>query len=100
MQPAFVAGSARAVLYVKAALDNAHKRITNAALRHPAILSEACSLARFVNNGLLTKSELHDTLWNAAQQADKDDEAEISRMVEFGLSHADSSPLPEGMLHG
>ena len=100
VQPAFVAGSARAVLYVKAALDNAHKRITNAALRHPAILSEACSLARFVNNGFLTKSELHETLWNAAQQADKDDEAEISRMVEFGLSHADGSPLPEGMSHG
>jgi hypothetical protein len=42
----------------------------------------------------MTQSELHSTLWSAAQGAGKDDEAEIERMVAFGLDHPDTTPIP------
>ena len=78
----------------------AHTRITTAVQRHPAILSEACGLARFVQAGLMSESDLHNTLWDAAKQAGKDDETEIKRMVAFGLEHPDSTPIPVEMRHG
>jgi hypothetical protein len=95
--PVLRKGSARADLYVRAALTIAGKRIIAAGQRHPAILSEACGLARLVKAGLLGRSELKSLLWQAAQQAGKDDEAEIDRILDFGLSQADTTPLPTGI---
>jgi hypothetical protein len=97
VRPVLRRGSARADLYVRAALTKAGKRIITSGQRHPAILSEACGLARLVKAGLLGRSELKSLLWQAAQQAGKDDEAEIDRILDFGLSHADTTPLPAGI---
>ena len=94
VSPVCAAGSSRAQLYADGAKERASERIRNANLRHPAILQEACGLARFVNAGLMTKTELHDALWSAAQCAGKDDEAEIKRIVAFGIAHPDPNPIP------
>ena len=100
VQPVCVAGSARATLYVNAALGNACARIRNATLRHPAILQEACSLARFVNVGLLNESDMHNALWSAAQGAGKDDKEEVKRMVAFAMAHPSTAELPVEIRHG
>jgi len=93
-------GSARAELYVRAALRNAADRIIDAGRRHPVILAEACGLARLVHAGLLSKTDLKSVVWQAAQQAGKEDEAEIDRIIDFGMDHADTAPLPRGIAHG
>jgi len=98
--PVAVSRSARARLYVEGAMNKAGERIRNASQRHPTILQEACSLARFVKAGMIAKSDLHNLLWNAAQSAGKDDEAEIERMVTFGIDHPDSAPIPVEVFHG
>jgi hypothetical protein len=36
-------------------------------------------------------------LWQAAQRAGKNDESEIDRIIEFGMKHAGTVPLPEGL---
>jgi hypothetical protein len=92
-------GSARADLYVRAALKSAADRIMGAGRRHPAILQEACGLARLVRAGLLGEAEMKSVLWQAAQAAGKDDEAEIDRIVKFGMDHPDGGALPEGIPH-
>jgi hypothetical protein len=93
-------GSARADLYVRGALRRAANRIAGADRRHPAILSEACGLARLVHAGLLTKSAMKSVLWQAAQKAGKVDESETDRLVEYGMDHAETTPLPVGLAHG
>jgi hypothetical protein len=98
-RPILSQGSARADLYVRAALTHAASRIIGSGRRHPVILSEACGLARLVNAGLLGRSEMKAVLWQAAQQAGKDDEAEIDRLVDFGMDHANTTPLPNGITH-
>jgi hypothetical protein len=98
--PVCASGSARARLYIDAAREKAAERIRTATMRHPTILQEACGLARFVNAGLMTKSELQELLWTAAQGAGKDDEAEITRMVSFGLDHPGTSPIPLEVMNG
>jgi hypothetical protein len=37
---------------------------------------------------------LNSVLWNAAQHAGKDDQSEIERIVDFGLDHPDTTPVP------
>ena len=100
VRPVAVSGSARAALYVKGAIDHATDRIRSASMRHPTILQEACGLARFVHAGLLTRSALHSALWAAAAHAGKDDEAEIERMVAFGMEHPDINPIPVELRNG
>jgi hypothetical protein len=100
VQPACRAGSARAALYCDAAVNNACNRIRTAPARHPAILQEARSLARFVSAGMLTETELHNALWGAAQEAGKDDEDEIAAMIAFAMQHPVAAPLPMDVRNG
>ena len=84
--------------YVRRALVRAVKRITGAAVggRHPALVSEARALARFVEPGLLTAAELRDVLRLAAEAAGKDDADEIEACIEWGLAQ----PFAAGKLPG
>jgi len=100
VHPACRAGSARAALYCDAAVRNACNRIRTASQRHPAILKEARSLARFVAAGMLTETELHSALWSAAQQAGKDDENEIASMIAFAMQHPLTAALPLDVRNG
>ena len=100
VRPTCTAGSARAKLYVEAALDSAQARIRNASLRHPAILAEACSLARLVHAGLLSQSELHNALWQAAADAGKDNEPEIGRIMKFALQNSSAADVPVELVDG
>jgi len=100
VHPACRAGSARAALYCDAAVRNACNRIRTASQRHPAILQEARSLARFVAAGMMTEAELHSALWSAAQEAGKDDEEEISSMIAFAMQHPSTAALPLDVRNG
>jgi len=83
--------------YARAALVRAVARITGGGPRHPAIISEARSLARLIPAGLLTERELRAVLEAAAMQAGKDDAAEITACITWGLAHpAALGRLPEG----
>lgn len=84
--------------YARKALAHAVARITGGGNRHPAIVSEARSLARLVTAGLLVEAELRTVLHAAAKQAGKDDETEIDACIAWGFDHpfADGR-VPEGV---
>ena len=84
--------------YARAALVRAVARITGGGPRHPAIVSEARSLARLIPAGLLTEGELRAVLEAAAVQAGKDDMAEVHACIAWGLANpAAPARLPEGV---
>lgn len=87
--------------YARKALARAVARITGGGNRHPAIVSEARSLARLVPAGLLTEGEIRRVLAQAAKQAGKDDEAEIESAIAWGLDNpfADGR-VPESVMRG
>lgn len=80
--------------YARAALEAAAGRIAMAAQRHPALIAEARTLARFVGAGLLDAGDLRRVLARAAEAAGKDDPAEVSACIAWGLDNPSSAPLP------
>lgn len=84
--------------YVRRALVRAVERITGAGVgaRHPALVSEARALARFIEPGLLTAAELRAVLAAAAEAAGKDDTDEVEACIEWGLAQ----PFAGGKLPG
>ena len=100
IRPACVAGSARAQLYVDAAIASVQDRIRSASLRHPTILQEACSLARLVHSGLMTTTELHNAMWKAAAAAGKDDQKEVARIVTFAMANSSTADVPAELVNG
>ena len=85
--------------YTRHALARAVQRITSGGPRHPAIVSEARSLARLVAAGWLAESELRAVLHEAARQAGKDDEGEVAKCIAWGLAHPSTGRVPE-VAHG
>ena len=84
--------------YARAALVRAVARITGGGPRHPALVSEARSLARLIPWGLLTEGELRAVLEAAAVLAGKDDLAEIHACIAWGLANpAAPGHPPEGV---
>lgn len=79
----------RAGAYVRAALVRAAHRIstTQHPGRHPAIVGETARLARFIGPGLLTEGDIAAVVGEAARQAGKDDDREVSAAIAWGLAH-------------
>ncbi len=73
--------------YVRAVLEAAAGRILTASKRHPTLIAEARSLARFVNAGLLTATDMQTVLTRAAEQAGKNDAAEVAACIQWGLDN-------------
>lgn len=83
--------------YVRKALERAAANIATATEgnRHPLIVAEACRLARFVEHGWLTASDLADIVRAAAQQAGKDDKGELDAAIAYGLANPwTAGPMP------
>ena len=76
-----------AATYALAALENAVARILTAKDRHPAIMSEARSLARLVEAGLLTSQAMASALHEAARSVGKNDLDEIDKILEWAAGH-------------
>ena len=96
--PAFMPRPGAGPAYARRALVRAVDRITGGGARHPAIVSEARSLARLIPTGLLTEGELRAVLHAAARQAGKDDAAEVESCIVWGLANPFSNGrLPEGV---
>ena len=84
--------------YARRALVRAVDRITSGGARHPAIVSEARSLARLIPAGLVTEGELRAVLHAAARHAGKDDAAEVESCIAWGLANPFSDGrVPEGV---
>lgn len=79
----------KASTYVRAALVRAAHRIstTQHPGRHPAIVGETARLARFIGSGLLTEGDIAAVVGEAARQAGKDDDREVSAAITWGLAH-------------
>ncbi len=73
--------------YARRALENAVARILAATGRHPAILSEARSLGRLVQTGLLDEAVVEQVLHDAAREVGKDDPTEITKIIRWAASH-------------
>ena len=96
--PAFMPRPGAGPAYARRALVRAVDRITGGGARHPAIVSEARSLARLIPAGLLTERELRAVLHAAARQAGKSDAVEIESAISWGLANPFSDGrLPEGL---
>ena len=80
--------------YTRAVLEAAAGRILTATKRHPTLIAEARNLARFVNAGLLTTSDMRTVLTRAAEQAGKDDAAEVAACIDWGLDNPASGAVP------
>jgi hypothetical protein len=91
-------GDSRAARYAFAALTHAATRIqrTGEGGRHAQILAEARALGRFIEAGLLTTATVQTVLYGAGREAGKP-EREVSLTVAWGLDHAATSPLPDGI---
>jgi len=92
-----------ATRYVRAALERAASNIANAGegSRHPLIVAETCRLARFVAPGLLTQAVIGEVVRRAAQQAGKNDTAELDLAIAYGLANPwTAGPVPAGAHHG
>lgn len=87
-------GDARADRYAWAALRNAAARIASSGEgdRHPTILREGRSLARFIAAGLLTKQTVMQTLETAAQGAGKP-QGEASAVLAWATAHPSAAAL-------
>jgi hypothetical protein len=88
----------RAARYAAAALTNAAVRVASASVgaRHGTILSEARSLARFIDAGLLHESEVRAVLMQAGQHAGKPGD-EVQSMMSWAIAHPRAIALPEGL---
>ncbi|MCW3476331.1 hypothetical protein [Limobrevibacterium gyesilva] len=84
--------------YASVALTNAAARVYRAAegRRHDTLLSEAIGLARFVAAGLLTESEVAETLRGAGEHVGKPGE-ECEQIVAWAIAHPSNRPLPAGI---
>jgi len=84
--------------YAWAALRNAAARVAGAAInnRHPTCLHQTRSLARLVDAGLLTASDVKEAMAEALYQAGKTRE-EGSAIAAWGLAHPSTGELPEGV---
>ncbi|MEE3502641.1 hypothetical protein [Acidiphilium acidophilum] len=87
---------ARASTYAYVALRNAAARVATAGKgdRHFTIIREARSLARFIDAGLLTTSDVRATLEQSAQSAGKP-EGEADAVIAWAIAHPSQSPLME-----
>ncbi len=88
--------------YMRSALARAAHRIstTQPPGRHRVIVGETSRLARFVGPGLLTARVIADVVREAARLAGKDDEAEVSAAIAWGLANPwTQGPVPEAR-HG
>jgi len=83
--------------YAWAALRNAAARVAGAAInnRHPTCLHQTRSLARLVEAGLLTASDVKEAMAEALYQAGKTREEGIA-IAAWGLAHPSAGELPEG----
>lgn len=88
-----------AAKYVWAVLRNAKARVSGAPInsRHPTCLREARSLARLVQVGLLTSSQVTTAMGEALQEAGKTKE-EGEAIAAWGLAHPVATALPGGVL--
>jgi hypothetical protein len=84
--------------YAWAALRNAAAKVRGAAVntRHPTCLQQTRSLARLVEGGLLTESNVKEAMAEALEQAGKTKEEGIA-IAAWGLAHPSSASLPEGI---
>jgi hypothetical protein len=91
-------GDSRGARYAFAALTHAATRIqrTGEGGRHAQILAEARALGRFIEAGLLTINDVQTVLYGAGAAAGKP-EREVSLTVAWGLDHAATTPLPDGV---
>ena len=100
---AVLASEEKSTAYVRAALTRAAHRIgtTTPGGRHAIIVGETARLARFVSPGLLASSDIEAVVRAAAQQAGKDDAAEVDSAIKWGLANPwRDGPLPQGGAHG
>ncbi len=74
--------------YLDAALVSAVQRIASADKRHPVILSEARSLARFVRAGTLSEGLFMSVLRRAGKAAGKNDPGELESIAAWALANA------------
>jgi hypothetical protein len=90
------AGATGAARYAFAALTNAAVRIRQAGVgkRHPTILREARSLARFVGAGLLTESSIAEVLRSSGQDIGMPEE-EIGAIIAWAMEHPSAVTIPE-----
>ena len=84
--------------YAFAALRGATARLTRASegSRHSTMISEARSLARFIDHRLLTLAEVQSALGGAAEQCGKTRE-EAEAVIAWALEHPSASLLPAGV---
>ncbi len=84
--------------YAVAALTAGAARVAGAAInsRHYTMIAEARSLARFVDAGLLTASDVRRALGGAAERCGKT-EAEANSVVDWAMLHPSGAPLPESV---
>jgi hypothetical protein len=84
--------------YAWAALRNAAARVAGASVnkRHPTCLEQSRRLARLVEAGMLTASDVKDAMGEALYQAGKTREEGIA-IAAWGLAHPSTGQLPEGV---
>lgn len=84
--------------YALAALTAGVARVASAAVnsRHYTMVAEARSLARFVDAGLLTASDVRRALGGAAERCGKTKE-EAHSVVDWAMLHPSGAVLPEGV---
>ena len=94
------AGNRRA-RYAFSALRNALARVNAAGTgaRHPTILNEARSLARFVKAGLLDEADVKGALADAARNVGKPD-GEADKIFAWAMAHASTVEIPAGASNG
>jgi len=103
VRPATTVQPSHANRYVRAALVRAAHRISTSMHpgRHPTIVGETTRLARFVEPGWLTSSSIAAVVRAAAQEAGKDDTAEIDACIAWGLEHPwTAGPMPRRERNG
>jgi len=95
--PERIARGAHANAYVDAALSGAADAIIGAGegKRHPTIIRESRSLARLIEAGLLSESDLIEVLTRAAEMAGKDCKHEIQACIAWGIANPSKGKLPE-----
>ncbi len=83
--------------YAFSALRNALARVNTAGKgeRHPTILNEARSLARFVKAGLLDETDVKGALAEAARNVGKPD-GEADKIFAWAMAHASTAEIAAG----
>lgn len=87
--------------YAYSALRNALTRINTAGTgaRHPTILTEARSLARFVQAGLLDEMDVKRSLAEVARNVGKPD-GEADKIFAWAMAHASPAEIPAAASNG